>query len=184
MMVRLCLVQRDPIAAHKPLIVLFRLLGCIYAEQPTRCFRAFIFNGKDFVEAAEVADLELASNFCLLGKLLGTHPVPEHGGLLVHFLQVSVSLHPLKHSRSVILSDTQQAEGVEKDFFFYFVVKLRISLKAGRLIDLKQPRLHLLVNEHIEAKHFKAHVERLVIRLAHSIVVLQVRLDRQQCFYY
>ena len=98
----------------------------------------------------------------------------SHHAFLLLFVETA-ELGPLLIDRK-----TQESESVYEEALFYFVVQWRVSRKTGRLVNLKQERPALGVEDDVKAKDLKAHETFEVGRLARTIVVHQVVLDRDK----
>mmetsp|Transcript_13219 Transcript_13219/g.23377 ORF Transcript_13219/g.23377 Transcript_13219/m.23377 type:complete len:226 (-) Transcript_13219:903-1580(-) len=76
--------------------------------------------------------------------------------------------------------DTQQLKAVSQNLFFHNTVKLGFCSKGGRVIDLQEPRLKLVIQHDVEAQYLKAHAIVHIIWLATTIEVRQARLNCNQ----
>ena len=62
------------------------------------------------------------------------------------------------------------------------VIELTVRLEARSLIHFKEPWLGVRVDENVEAENLEAHVECPIVGLACSVIVQEVRLDRDEGF--
>lgn len=93
----------------------------------------------------ELVDSLPAHHVFLFQGQLSQHPV-------LLFLVQALQLHLFLLDRK-----TKQAERVNKEASLDVVVKGRVSREAGRLVDLKQDRLALVVQNDVEAQNLEAH---------------------------
>lgn len=170
---------------HVPVLFKFRVVAASFlrdavAKETARQADILVLHRENLVEATQVAELVHATLVDLPRELLAPHLVPKQRALLVHLLKFSVAHDPVQVLLPVGFCRPQNLESVKDYRFLDLVVQRTVSLKRRRLVHFQQPRLCVGVDEHIEAEHLKAHVERAVVRLAGAIVVQQVRLDRDQ----
>jgi len=74
----------------------------------------------------------------------------------------------------------QQVESIMHQILLYFAVKCCITVERRSMIHFQQPRLACLVDQDVEAKDLEAHVVVDVAGLAHSVMMIQIWLDRYQ----
>ena len=108
----------------------------------------------------------------LLERKLGQHPV------LLLFKQA------LDLCLLFINGEVKQAECVLKQAALDLIVKWRVSCETRRLIHLQQVRLAFVVEDDVEAENLEAHQVFQVRRLARSVVVRQLLLDRDKSLDY
>mmetsp|Transcript_60616 Transcript_60616/g.172268 ORF Transcript_60616/g.172268 Transcript_60616/m.172268 type:complete len:245 (+) Transcript_60616:725-1459(+) len=77
-------------------------------------------------------------------------------------------------------ADVQQREGVPQHLLLHYPVQLRLSGEGGRVIDLQEPGLQLVVQHDVEAEHLEAHGVLRVVRLAAVVEVREARLHGDQ----
>ena len=92
-------------------------------------------------------------------------------GNAVHFSFIGFSLQPVQLLSTIWLGESQQAEGVHNNIWLYFVVKVAVRCKRGRLVDFQEPRFSHLVDHNVKAEDLKADLEGAVIGKICAIIV-------------
>ena len=104
-------------------------------------------------------------------ELLTSHLIPKKRALLVHLLELSVSDNPIKVLLPILLCDPEDCKCVANHSLLDLVVQRTICLERWCLVDLQKPGLCIRIDQHVEAKNLKAHVEGAIIRLTRPITV-------------
>jgi len=80
------------------------------------------------------------------------------------------------------LGDVHQGKGVANKVVLDQLVKRCVGGEAWSVVNFQQVDLVIRVDHEVEPQHLETHVVRQVMRLANTVLVLQVRLTADHCF--
>ena len=84
----------------------------------------------------------------------------------------------------LLCADVHDLEGIFDQIVLYFVIKGRIGCETGRVVNLDDIGVTLVVNHDIKTENVEAHVARVVFRLWKFILVAHQRQTWDYGFYY
>lgn len=132
--------------------------------------------------SSQVGELELIR----LLQLQSVHLVP----LLIKIVLVCLIdaydpllVHSLQHLDQLLLflnGHLEQLESVMKQLSLDMCVQGRVTVEGWRMVDLKQPRIAIAVDQDVKAEDLEAHVVVDVTGLRCAVVMHQVGLNRDE----
>lgn len=111
--------------------------------------------------------------------------------LLGSQLDFLASEHALLHDRLIMLdplllalsTKIEQVQSVSDQLRLDALIEARVSLEAGRLVHLDEPRFAILINQHIEAQDLEAQLVLQIIWLTRLVQMGQTGLRHNQRLY-